>query len=148
MRTRKFRQCISYLLICVLFLQLLPPGSLWHTASASAPLAAATLQDSIDTVVPRLDNTVSAEIPPTFIDETSDPSGRVILPKLTEENIRYVDIISANTLFSSLDETEKAFLCEYTKGTGADFETLEARRVSLAQSATLIRLAVAFGFSA
>ena len=68
--TRYIKKGISFVLILSLMLQLFPHLGLFGRASASTTAGDAAAIVSADTLVSPADNTVAAEIPPTFIDQT------------------------------------------------------------------------------
>ena len=161
---KRFLRCISLLLAIVMLTEMLPTA--WfasflpqvYAADADMPAETYTLP-----VVSPTDNTVTAEIPPTIVDETDDEpadmaiddstdagtSGtdvsdvvKVPKPEWTENDSHFVAILKQSAAFSALSAEDAAFFVDYTRISAASFAEMEADGLSLGDSVTYGTLAM------
>ena len=161
---KRFLRCISLLLAIVMLTEMLPTA--WfasflpqvYAADADTPAETYTLP-----AVSPTDNTVTAEVPPTIVDETDDEpadmdiddstdagtSGtnvsdvvKVPKPEWTENDSHFVAILKQSAAFSALSAEDAAFFVDYTRISAASFAEMEADGLSLGDSVTYGTLAM------
>ena len=155
---KRFLRCISLLLAIVMLTEMLPTA--WfasflpqvYAADADTPAETYTLP-----AVSPTDNTVTAEVPPTIVDETDDEpadmaiddstdagtSGtdvsdvvKVPKPEWTENDSHFVAILKQSAAFSAISAEDAAFFVDYTRISAASFAEMEADGLSLGDSVT------------
>lgn len=161
---KKILRCISLLLAVIMLAEMLPTA--WF-ASFLPQVYAADVDTPAETyILPAVsptDNTVTAEIPPTIVDETDDEpadmaiddsidagtSGtdvpdvvKVPKPEWTENDSHFVAILKQPAAFSALSAEDAAFFVDYTRIPAASFAEMEADGLSLGDSVTYGTLAM------
>lgn len=161
---KRFLRCISLLLAIVMLTEMLPTACFAsflpqvYAADADTPAETYTLP-----AVSPTDNTVTAEVPPTIVDETDDEpadmaiddstdagtSGtnvsdvvKVPKPEWTENDSHFVAILKQSAAFSALSAEDAAFFVDYTRISAASFAEMEADGLSLGDSVTYGTLAM------
>ena len=135
---KRFLRCISMLLVLVMLAEMLPVTGIRSLvpkvyATDGSPESSNAVSAPVES-----QNTVFADIPATIIDETSQSP--LTSPKLTENNQRYIDILSSYALFSQLSQVDAAFFIDFTGVTAALYTELEERGLGLAESVNYAHL--------
>lgn len=136
MKIKRLTQTISLMLALVLTLQLASPALLgdWGITAQAATGATASGYDF--ELSERTDNTVTAEIPDTFIDETG-----TFDPTLTTDDVRYISLLRSYSSYSELPAGAIAFLVNYTGISATDFQIMAQSGKDLAVSIKIGTLA-------
>lgn len=170
---KRLSKALSMFLVFTFLLGLVPGSPFMHLQAVSAAKVVEQPSEYEFEILRDSSSSLAPEVSPTIIDENhqdtsqatetiqateeaqaplpplptpkTEPQVTSDIPEPTEADIRYLSIVTNNTLYSQLSTEDAAFLSDYTGVSTAAFAELAAEDFSLSNSVTYGNLANEFG---